>query len=51
VEVAYREYSDMVHGFILFGGVLDTANAAVSECCEKLRRCWKMEDTCRPVTI
>ncbi len=27
VEVAYREYSDMVHGFILFGGVLDTANA------------------------
>jgi len=51
VQVAYREYSDMVHGFILFGGVLDTANAAVSECCEKLRRCWKMEDTCRPVTI
>ncbi len=37
VEVAYREYSDMVHGFILFGGVLDTANAAVVECCEKLR--------------
>jgi len=37
VEVAYREYSDMVHGFILFGGVLDTANAAVLECCEKLR--------------
>jgi len=51
VEVAYREYADMVHGFILFGGVLDTANAAVSECCEKLRNCWKMEDTCRPVTI
>ena len=37
VEVAYREYPDMVHGFILFGGVLDTANAAVAECCEKLR--------------
>jgi acetyl esterase len=37
VEVAYREYPDMVHGFILFGGVLDTANAAVSECCAKLR--------------
>ncbi len=37
VEVAYREYPDMVHGFILFGGVLDTANAAVVECCEKLR--------------
>jgi acetyl esterase len=37
VEVAYREYGDMVHGFILFGGVLDTANAAVAECCGKLR--------------
>jgi acetyl esterase len=38
VEVAYREYSDMVHGFILFGGVLEVANAAVAECCEHLRR-------------
>ena len=37
VEVAYREYADMVHGFILFGGVLDTANAAVAECCAALR--------------
>ena len=37
VEVAYKEYSDMVHGFILFGGVLDAANAAVDECCEHLR--------------
>jgi len=37
VDVAYREYPDMVHGFILFGGVVDTANAAVEECCEKLR--------------
>jgi acetyl esterase len=43
VEVGYREYPDMVHGFILFGGVLDTANAAVAECCEKLRGCWEME--------
>jgi acetyl esterase len=43
VEVAYREYSDMVHGFILFGGVLDTANAAVAECCEKLLVCWQKE--------
>jgi acetyl esterase len=43
VEVAYREYPDMVHGFILFGGVLDTANAAVAECCEKLRGCWQKE--------
>jgi acetyl esterase/lipase len=37
VEVAYREYADMVHGFILFGGVLDTASAAVAECCARLR--------------
>lgn len=50
VEVAYREYPDMVHGFILFGGALDTAKAAVSECCEKLLTCWKMEDACRPIT-
>lgn len=38
VEVAYREYPDMVHGFLLLGGVLDTANAAVAECCAALRR-------------
>jgi acetyl esterase len=43
VEVAYREYPDMVHGFILFGGVLDAANAAVAECCEKLRASWRTE--------
>ena len=50
VDVAYREYPDMVHGFILMGGVLDTANAAVAECCEKLRNQWMMEDACRPTT-
>jgi len=37
VEVAYREYSDMVHGFLLFGGVLDTARTAVADCCAALR--------------
>lgn len=37
VEVGYREYSEMVHGFVLFGGVVDTANAAVDECCRQLR--------------
>src|SRR5438046_1420452 len=36
VEVAYREYSDMVHGFLLFGGVIDTANTAVADCCAAL---------------
>jgi acetyl esterase len=37
IEVAYREYADMVHGFVLFGGVIDGANAALAECCERLR--------------
>ena len=37
VEVDYREYADMVHGFILFGGVLDTAKSAVADCCAALR--------------
>jgi len=37
VQVAYREYPDMVHGFILFGGVIDTANAAVADCCKELQ--------------
>ena len=37
VEVGYKEYSDMVHGFVLFGGVVDTANAAVAECCARLQ--------------
>ena len=37
VQVEYREYADMVHGFILFGGVLDSANAAVAACCAALR--------------
>jgi acetyl esterase len=38
VEVAYRDYPDMIHGFILMGGVLDTAGAAVAECCAQLGR-------------
>ena len=38
VAVDYREYADMVHGFVLFGGVLDTANSAVADCCAALRR-------------
>jgi acetyl esterase len=37
VEAAYKEYGDMVHGFVLFGGVVDAANAAVAECCARLR--------------
>jgi acetyl esterase len=37
VAVAYREYPDMVHGFLLFGAVLDTANEAVADCAKALR--------------
>jgi acetyl esterase len=35
-EIAYRDYPDMIHGFITFGGVLDTANEAVAECSARL---------------
>jgi acetyl esterase len=38
VEVQYREYEDMVHGFVLMGGVLDRANEAVAECAAALKR-------------
>jgi acetyl esterase len=41
VEVEYRNYPDMIHGFILMGGVLDTANAAVTDCCAALRRAFE----------
>ncbi|HEX2333025.1 MAG TPA: alpha/beta hydrolase [Burkholderiales bacterium] len=41
VEVAYHEYPDMVHGFILMGGVIDAANAAVADCCAALRRAFE----------
>ena len=41
VEVEYREYPDMVHGFLLLGGVLDTANEAVAHCCAALRRAFE----------
>lgn len=41
VEVEYRNYADMIHGFILMGGVLDSANAAVEECCAALRRAFE----------
>jgi acetyl esterase len=41
VEVDYRDYADMVHGFVLFGGVLDSANAALAECCAALRRAFQ----------
>ena len=40
VATEYREYSDMVHGFITMGRVLDTANAALADCARALRKAW-----------
>lgn len=42
VPTDYREYSDMVHGFITMGRVLDTATAALSDCAQALRKAWGM---------
>ena len=40
VKVEYRNYADMVHGFITMGRVLDTANAALADCAAALKRAW-----------
>jgi acetyl esterase len=40
VAVEYRNYPDMVHGFITMGRVLDTANAALADCARALRKAW-----------
>jgi acetyl esterase len=40
VVVEYRNYADMVHGFITMGRILDTANAALADCARALRRAW-----------
>ena len=40
VPSEYREYSDMVHGFITMGRVLDTANAALADCAQALKKAW-----------
>jgi acetyl esterase len=42
VEVAYLDYPDMIHGFLLMGGVLDTANQAVAECGARLRTAFEV---------
>jgi acetyl esterase len=38
VAVEYRNYPDMVHGFITMGRVLDTANAALADCARALKK-------------
>ena len=40
VKTEYRDYSDMIHGFITMGRVLDTANAALEDCARILRASW-----------
>ena len=40
VPTEYREYSDMVHGFITMGRVLDTANTALADCAQALKKAW-----------
>ncbi len=40
VGVEYRNYPDMVHGFITMGRVLDTAGEALADCALKLKRAW-----------
>jgi acetyl esterase len=40
VPTEYREYSDMVHGFVTMGRVLDTANAALADCGQALKKSW-----------
>lgn len=40
VAAEYREYPDMVHGFITMGRVLDTANAALADCAMVLKKAW-----------
>jgi acetyl esterase len=40
VVTEYREYADMVHGFVTMGRVLDTANTALADCARALRKAW-----------
>jgi acetyl esterase len=41
VPTQYREYADMVHGFITMGRALDTANTALEDCAQALQRAWQ----------
>jgi acetyl esterase len=40
VPTEYRNYADMVHGFITMGRVLDTANSALADCARALKKAW-----------
>ncbi len=45
VNTEYRDYPGMVHGFLLMGGVLDTAKEAVAHCCAALRAAFNAKQT------
>jgi acetyl esterase len=40
VATAYKNYADMVHGFITMGRVLDTASLALADCAQALKKAW-----------
>jgi acetyl esterase len=40
VQVEYKNFPDMVHGFITMGRILETANAALAECAAKMKKAW-----------
>jgi acetyl esterase len=40
VKVEYKNFPDMVHGFITMGRVLETANAALADCAQALKKAW-----------
>ncbi|HTP61717.1 MAG TPA: alpha/beta hydrolase [Burkholderiales bacterium] len=40
VKVEYKNYPGMVHGFITMGRALDTANAALADCAQALKKAW-----------
>ena len=40
VETEYKNYADMVHGFITMGRVLDTTAVAFADCARALKKAW-----------
>ena len=41
VSTIHRDYPQMIHGFMLMGGVIDAANTAVADCCAVLRNAFE----------
>ena len=40
VKVEYKNYADMVHGFITMGRVLETTSTALADCAQALKGAW-----------